>query len=485
MKSRGIYFEVSYSYFENGIRDVNPKKNIDFPQLIKIIKNNPNRSLIEQIRTLRLNGDYYYKTLKDNLPNITPNCVVGYRSLKGNNIDTNLKMYSQYMYFDIDEPGNEYKQYIIQKYGHLVSMVCTSSSAGGVSLLFKITNQITKDNFNSIWTYIRYHILGDETVDEKCKDIARAWFISYDPDVYVNYDNEISINEHEIEEEERVNHPISNKHSTNRVKFSFSEEKEIKEKKHSIIPIDIVLSKLSRRTNVIVDNPIVDFKPVEYAELYIPKIIKDGTKHTTYTSMIHLLIHLNPYIEREYIFSFLYYVNNVFAKPRMELKELSRLFNFLYSQIKSSGEKYTGLETKMVHFSPRFKLTGSEKNKVANILNGYFKRYRTINKIIEAKLLLSQQGEKINQKKVSTLSGMSLKTVQKYFNCEPIDFDIVIEEFNDPSILFEKYLFTEDCPVQFKDKITTEKHNTRYSDYIHPDCPIWVVNYINTGRFVL
>ena len=152
MKSRGYYFEVSYSYFENGIKDVNPKKNIDFPQLIKLIRNNPKQSLIEQIRMLRLNGDDYYKTLKDTLPNITPNCIVSKRSLKGNKIDINLKVFSQYIYFDIDEPRVDYKNYIIEKYGHLISMVCTSSSAGGVSLLFKITNQITKDNFNSIWT---------------------------------------------------------------------------------------------------------------------------------------------------------------------------------------------------------------------------------------------------------------------------------------------------------------------------------------------
>ena len=86
---------MSYSYFEKGITDVTPKKNIDFPQLIKIIRNNPNRSLIEKIRILRVNGNEYYKTLKDTLPNITPNCIVSKRSLKGNKIDTNLKVFSQ------------------------------------------------------------------------------------------------------------------------------------------------------------------------------------------------------------------------------------------------------------------------------------------------------------------------------------------------------------------------------------------------------
>ena len=344
-----------FSYFKTGITDTNPEKIIDLPTLIKIIKNNPERSLIEWIRVLRTNGnDEEYKELKKTLPYITPNCIVGYRSLKDDNFERNFIAPSRYIYFDIDTPGDEYKQYIINKYGHQLSVVCKSSSGGGVSLLFKVSNTITKDNFESIWHIIRTTILKDETVDEKCKDIGRCMFISHDPEVYCNYDNEIIVeisDTKDIVKEE--NHPISYGGDNNRLIYSFSNKKK-EEYSYSVLPIDIVLTKLDRRTRVLVDNPIIDFKPVEYAEVYIPKVIKDGTKHTIYTAMIHQLVYLNPSIEKEYIFSFLFYVNNNHAKPKMNMKELVRLFNFVYDIYRGMCPRLNGYLVKIDYFIKKY-----------------------------------------------------------------------------------------------------------------------------------
>jgi len=421
-----------FSYFKNGITDTNPQKIIDLPALIKTIKNNPERALIEWIRVLRTNGNDEYKELKRGLPNITPNCMVRYRSLQDDDFERNFQSFNQYIFFDIDTPGDEYKQYFIKKYGHLVSMVSKSSSGGGLSILLKVSNTITKDNFESIWYNIRTTILKDETVDEKCKDIGRAMFISYDPEVYYNYDNEITV---EISDTKDVvkeeNHPISYGENNNRLVYSFSDKKK-EEYSYSVLPIDIVLTKLDRRTKVSVDNPIIDFKPVEYAEVYIPKIIKDGTKHTIYTAMIHQLVYLNPSIEKEYIFSFLFYVNNNHAKPRMNMKELVRLFNFIYDTIKSTGITHHSTITKYVHFNPNYKLTGKEKSILSNTINGYFKRYTNINKIIAAKQELNSTGAKVTSKLVSKLTGLSIKTVQTHFKSEPIDMDQVILNFNHP-----------------------------------------------------
>jgi hypothetical protein len=178
---------MSFSYFENGIKDINPKIHIDFPQLIQKIKKNPKRSLIEEIRLLRSNGNDYYKVLKNTLPNISPFCVVKKRKLSGGEFDTNFVMFSQYVYIDIDKPGIEYKNYIIERYGHLISMVSVSCSGGGVSILFKISNVITRDNYQYIWNHIRFNILKDEIVDTNCKDIGRVMIISSDEDASVFY----------------------------------------------------------------------------------------------------------------------------------------------------------------------------------------------------------------------------------------------------------------------------------------------------------
>ncbi len=422
---------MSYSYFENGIRDVNPKKNIDFPQLIKIIKNNPKRSLIEQIRMLRFDGDDYYKTLKDTLPNITPNCIVTKRGLKGNKIDINLKVFSQYIYFDIDEPRVDYKNYIIKKYGHLISMVCISPSCGGVSILFKISNEITKNNFDKIWRYIRFNILKDENVDTKCKDIGRAMYISFDENVYVNYENELSIDEEELYlniitdiSKNSASHPISISLSSNRLNGAY----------FKVIPFDEVLKKINLKTPVDIKNKIVDIIPVEFNEIRIIRKFNDDEKHKKYTSLIHLLVHLNPDIEPDYLFSFMNYLNNTMSNHRMGFRELVRLFKFVYNSIKNNPDyQYKNKRTriKSIHFDKEAELTGKEKNKISNQLNGKLRKNKSIELIQKTKEYLIQNGIKVTKKSIALHSGLGINTIGRNFNEETTDMDELIQIFND------------------------------------------------------
>ena len=186
-----------FSYFQKGITDTTPSKIIDLPLLVKIIQNNPERILIEHIRVLKKEGNGEIKELKRKLPNITPNCIVKYRKLESEEeFNNNFISYSHYIYFDTDDIQNieEYKEYFIKQYGNLVSLVSKSTSCGGLSILFKLTNTITsKEQFFQVWDSIRTTILKAEKVDLNCKDIGRAMFISYDPDVYFNYGNEITV----------------------------------------------------------------------------------------------------------------------------------------------------------------------------------------------------------------------------------------------------------------------------------------------------
>jgi hypothetical protein len=145
-----------YSYFNGGIKKTISQRVIELPELISNIIDNPQKETINEIRRRRTKGDLSYKELKKKLNYVTPNCVVHRRKLKGVNFETNFIQTSGYIYFDIDVDSNadQYKTQFIKKYGHLVSMVCLSSSRGGISVLFKINNAITKDNFESVWWYI-------------------------------------------------------------------------------------------------------------------------------------------------------------------------------------------------------------------------------------------------------------------------------------------------------------------------------------------
>ena len=419
----GRTFFLMFSRFEKGIKDISCSKFIDLSELIRIIRNNPNTEKIETIRNLRKNGDDYYKSLKAELPYITPNCMVKIRNLDAEHFDENFMQFSQYLYYDIDKLNpEEYKNYFINRYGKLASMVCLSSSGGGISVLFKVKNTITKENFDNIWNTIRNTTLSEELVDMKCREIGRAMFISHDPELYCNFENEIEIELQEIvvvSDKKRVKQCKTCKDFIYTLNSPFS-----------VVTIGEVQAKLITRTVVDVSNPIVDFKPVDYVRIFIPEHIKDGNKHSTYASMIHALVYLNPTIEEKYIFSFLFYVNSRFARPRMEKREFVRFFNCIYNGIKKTSKINVNKELKFIHFHPDCNIAKEEKINISNMLNGCKRKNESIQKIIDARIELERLGQKITKKNIAETSGLSPKTVRAHLNSPLIDMDETVAMVN-------------------------------------------------------
>ena len=413
-----------FSYFGTGITDTKCQKIIGLPELRQLIRNNPHAGKIAELRCLRKDGDEYYKVLKSSLPNITPNCIVSERNLDQEHFNSSLRQFSQYIYFDFDGQNNpeDYKRYFIERYGHLASMVCISSGYGGISALFKVSQPVTTDNYDNIWYWIRNSILSDETVDPQCRGIGRAMFISHDPDVYCNFDNEIDI-------------PIVELIEPNHFKWE-SQSKSRGNTYYSLtyssgpIPIQNVFQKLQTKTRVDVINPVVDFKPVEYLAVYPPKKIKDGTKHRIYTAMIHSLVYLNPNIEEEYIYSYLYFVNKNHADPQMESREFTRLFKMVYNEIKKSGRTDVRKEIRYIHFNPECSISKQDKVTISNLLNGVKRKNESILKIMETKQILEQKGIHITQKQIIKLSGLSSKTVRTYMNKNLTDIAEIVEMIN-------------------------------------------------------
>jgi hypothetical protein len=413
-----------FSLFENGITDTRYKKFIDLSELRQLVRQNPNEDMIESIRTLRQKGDDSYKALKSRLPYITPNCMVRERNLEEEKFAINFLQFSQYLYFDIDcGDVEEYKKYFIEKYNHQLSFVCISSSGGGISVLFKVRNRLTRENFESVWTWVRNNILPGEPVDKKCKNISRAMFISSDKEAYCNFENKIDVF---IENE-----------TTKEIKKEGKQGKTCKDFKNTLIspfydiPFNEVLERIITRTAVQVSNPVLDFKPVEIVEFYIPRIIKDGSKHIIYKSMIHTLVFLNPALEKEYIYRYISYINNRFAKPKMEAREFRRWFNMVYDSVKDSGEPVVSKEVQYIHFNPQCHLTKKEKSDMASMINGCKRRNNSIRRIQDAKSELEHAGQKITQKQIAKLSGLSPKTVRTHLNSSLIDIEEIVTLLND------------------------------------------------------
>ena len=420
-----------FSLFKNGITDTKLLKHIDFSQLVKIIKYNQLKPKINRIRSLAKEGNDDYKQLKRSLSYITPNCMVRERILSGDKFKENFVYGSGYLYFDIDNVDNVdvYKQYLISTYGHIASLICLSPSGRGTSILIKVTNSISSSSdFAIVWNTIRETLLKDEKIDMNCQDLGRPMYISYDPELFCNYENVYTV---DVNNTERETHPIYHKRSNNTLDYSFS----LENNQHKIIQIDEVLEVLKLKTIVPIEKNVVDFFSTDFAKIFIPKQINDGTKRSTYSALIHQLVYLNPGVGRDYIFSFLWYVNNVYAKPKMAANELVRLATMVLDNISRTGVTHPKIMQRRIHFNDLAGLNGKEKNKIANVINGKNARNKSIEKIKTAKDSLAERGEKITQRKVMEISGLSLKTVQKYYNEELVNMDDVISRINSLKIL--------------------------------------------------
>jgi transcriptional regulator with XRE-family HTH domain len=456
-----------FSYFEKGITNLIPSKTIDLAQLVKLIKTNPKQSLVNEIRELRLKRDQTYKKKKTFLNYITPNCSVKKRSLKEEEDYTkNFIAPSSYIYFDFDDVVNvqEFKKYFIEKYGHLVSLVCLSSGAGGISVLFKITNIIDNNNFYDIWEIIKTTYFKEEQVDIKCKNIGRAMYLPYDTEPFVNYENEITVaiplNKEKNTSKKQLNQSILNKKDNNTLIEPLSN-----------IDFEEFMDKIVTKTPVVVNNPIVELFASERMDVTFPHEIRDTKKHSIYTIMIHKLIYLNPQLPSSYLFSYLNFINNYFGKPPMEFKKLIDLFTFVYSSIKNDENyEFKNKKYKYVHFNSNSKLTGGEKRNLASKINGKRRSNTSIEKIITAKEELKSQGLKITQKAVAEKTGLSISTIKRHLNSEPVNLEKLVIDVNE--------LYTDEDPIEDGDEVfPSNEHNVSTDNIFHPECPKWVYNY--------
>ncbi len=418
-----------FSLIKNGIKNINPDKTIDFNELINLIKDNPQKALIEEIRLLKLQQNPEYRKLKQKLTYITPNCIVNKRKLTDNVFQTNFIDFSGYVYFDIDVNTNavEFKRYFVERYGHQVSLVSISCSCGGISILVRIDSSIkTKEEFQFVWDEIRTTIFPNEKVDLKVRDMGRSMFISYDPDVYVNESAVINVDYKKMTidtDKKCLKQGITRSNINNTLIYAISE----------LPSINDVLQKLVLQTNVEVEEPVLMIAPLDFTKVRFARKIPDGKKHQIYRAIIHGLIHLNPGIDYSYFFSYLHFINERFAIPKMQFKELQNLFKHAVQQTQAKGYVFNGLRIKKVHLNKKCKIQKPEKVSIINRVNGKIRSNQSISRIIEAKELIISRGEKVTKSEVQKITGLSRWTVIKWFDAEEHDLNEIVKGYNSPA----------------------------------------------------
>ena len=151
-------------------------------------------------------------------------------------------------------------------------------------------------------------------------------------------------------------------------------------------------------------------------------------KRQIYTRLIHSLFYLNPNVEPKCVLGYIYNVNRHCADPKMSYRDLLSLFNLQYGYIKSDHYEYQNYRYKTLHISPDAKLTSSKKSIIANKVNGCIRKNKTKSKIAAAINQLSNENKDYSVSSISTMSGVSRKTVGFYINdLDPIDIDALID----------------------------------------------------------
>lgn len=418
-----------FSYFNGGIKNIYPKRHIDFISFIRLIKNNPEKPKIEKIREFRKVGKDY-NNLKNTLPYITPNCMVKVRKLKDS--DYNLIAPSTFIYFDIDDYPNsqKLKVRVICEYGHLASLICISCSGGGISIFFKVSNHLKNENdFLIARQYIIDNILVKEKIDTNAGGIARAMFISSDPYLFYNYENEIEL---PVELFKKGKNKVENCRledkldNNSKIRFHCAPQE-------AFIPTPIkeVLDQLIFETPVNVENPVVDYNEVNYVEIRFQYLIKDGLKHKTFTNMIHKLIFLNPNADKQLLLSYIYHVNEEYTGyKKMELRELIGLFDTVYNGAISLGNSKVKPVLKRIHYNKDCGATFN-KRKVSGKIRGVLKENETKLKIKAAIEEMQAQGIPISKSSISKYSGIHRGTIIKHMDTDPHDIKNIIDEIND------------------------------------------------------
>lgn len=161
------------------------KTPITLGQILELVKNGG--SFKETIQEIRTTVDETNKSsLKKTLPAVT---ISGQFSISRTLND--LINHSGFIHIDFDKVENLDKSMELLKKDPFSFSVFLSPSGNGIKVLVKISNNKYEHSkcFKSLEKY--YHKEYNLTIDPLCKDITRAMFLSYDPNIFVNEDSEV------------------------------------------------------------------------------------------------------------------------------------------------------------------------------------------------------------------------------------------------------------------------------------------------------
>jgi hypothetical protein len=395
-------------------------ESISIDALIEIVKNNPQKDLITQLRSIEYKSKDFI-SLKEKLSCITPHGL--FSKIQNNG----LIALSGYLYYDIDnfdtiKELDDTINKLINNYP--IAFLQKSVSNKGFHFLIKYdTNIIANDTFSDLHRYVGSLLIKSGfNIDKNATGLVRRMIVSYDQGIYVNKMSILNIDLKAFKDfkESRkleVSHKINKiKIITPRDTFNFD-----------IIPLDILLTQIKIKTEyskTINGDWCID--EIDSYHIIVPKTIKDGEKRKLYIRIINALYYLNSDITRQQIISYVYYINK-HASPQMTFKELLKLTNYVCNTIETNGEVKINTRKKKIHFNKESNLSTKQKQSMAAKINAQLRKQKTMNEIKSAREELLKNNELETQKKVCDLTGFGIATIKRYWKytnpLEKINYD--------------------------------------------------------------
>jgi len=177
--------EVLISLYESLSRHI---KNTTLVEAMEMIANGKVKNDVEQARAYLEKGDKgMYDKVKKKLPGIT---FAG--TFKGRRKSDYLDTYSKLVILDLDHIEGDpqiLKKTAAGDSNTLAAFV--SPSNDGIKILVKVNSDKEHHKVALDQVADHYERLLDTPVDRSGKDLARLCFLSFDPDIYVNYDSQV------------------------------------------------------------------------------------------------------------------------------------------------------------------------------------------------------------------------------------------------------------------------------------------------------
>jgi len=428
---------------------------ITIDELIKIVKNNPQEELIQKIRSVEYKSTEY-NNLKLSVNAITPHGT--FTSLK----NKGLVKLSNYFFYDIDGFDtlldlNDTKQKLIDT--NLISFLCKSVGGKGLSFLIKIDNDTKlnpNDTFINKYSFIRDFLIDmGFNIDKSAGGLVRKMIISSDKDIYFNDKAILHINT------SKYLRYIDGLNKSKKIRIK--EDVDINPNDtFNIIPFSELTKQIKLETLYTKEiNGDYVIEEMDYYKIVLPRIIKDGTKHTLYVRIINALYYINNNINRQQIYSYLYYVNSM-ANPPMIEYELKRLITNICNYIEETGEIKIKPRVKRLHFNKNMNIDKKIKMSMGAKLSANIKKNKSLKLIEEAR----QECLKLNiiptQKKVVELTGLSIATVKRLWNKDIEELKLEI-----PTNIKEDEIET----INENEFFTSDKHNEEFYELMKTYSP--------------